>query len=34
MFDQVRDLADRLDRLHRERAAELARPWWHRLMGR
>jgi hypothetical protein len=28
MFDQVKDLADRLDQLHRERAADLARPWW------
>ena len=33
MFDQVKDLADRLDRLHRERAADLARPWWRRLLG-
>jgi hypothetical protein len=28
MFDQVKDLADRR---HRERQAELTRPWWHRL---
>jgi hypothetical protein len=27
------DLADRLDRLHRDRAADLARPWWRRLWG-
>ena len=33
LFDQVKDLADRLDRLHRERAADLARPWWRRLWG-
>jgi len=26
MFDQLKDLADRLDRPHRERAADLARP--------
>jgi predicted nuclease with TOPRIM domain len=34
MFDQMKDLADRLERLHCERAAELARPWWRRLWGR
>jgi len=34
MFDQVKDLADRLDRLHRERAADLARSWWRKLWGR
>jgi hypothetical protein len=34
MFDQVKDLADRLDRLHRDRAADLARSWWQRLWGR
>ena len=33
LFDQVKDLADRLDRLHHERAADLARPWWRRLWG-
>jgi hypothetical protein len=27
------DLANRLDRLHRERVADLARPWWRRLWG-
>jgi hypothetical protein len=44
MFDQVKDLADRLDRLHRERQAEVdrlraeleraRRSWWRRLVGR
>jgi hypothetical protein len=37
MSDQVKDLADRLDRLHREHRAELEQarqPWWHRLIGR
>jgi uncharacterized protein YhaN len=34
MFDKVKDLADRLDRVHRERQAEMARPWWRRLTGR
>jgi hypothetical protein len=33
LFEHSVDLADRLDRLHRERAADLARPWWRRLWG-
>jgi hypothetical protein len=34
LFLHDKDLSDRLDRLHRERAAELARRWWHRLLRR
>ena len=45
MFEHGMDLADRLDRLHRERQteadrltaeldAERRRPWWRRLIGR
>jgi hypothetical protein len=33
IIEQVKDLTDRLDRLHRDRAADLARPWWRRLWG-
>jgi hypothetical protein len=37
MFDELKDLADRHAELHADRAqlrAELARPWWRRLIGR
>jgi hypothetical protein len=33
MIEQMKDLTDRLDRLHRDRAADLARPWWRKLWG-
>jgi hypothetical protein len=34
LFDQLREMTDRLDRLHQEHRAELKRPWWRRLIGR
>ena len=44
MFDQIKDLTDRLDQLHRDRQADIdrlrtaledaRRPWWRRLIGR
>ena len=33
IIEQVKGLTDRLDRLHRDRVADLARPWWRRLRG-
>jgi hypothetical protein len=34
LFDQLREMTDRLDRLHQEPRAELKRPWWRRRIGR
>jgi predicted secreted Zn-dependent protease len=37
MFDELKAMADRHAELHADRArlqAELARPWWRRLIGR
>jgi outer membrane murein-binding lipoprotein Lpp len=44
MFDQIKDLTDRLDQLHQDRQADIdrlrtaledaRRPWWRRLTGR
>jgi hypothetical protein len=44
MFDQIKDLTDKLDQLHRDRQVDIdrlraaledaRRPWWRRLMGR
>ncbi len=34
LFEHGMDLSNRLERLNRELAAELARPWWRRLWGR
>jgi hypothetical protein len=37
MFDELKALSDKHAELHADRArlqAELARPWWQRLIGR
>jgi hypothetical protein len=33
LFDQLREMTQRLDQLYQEHRAELKRPWWRRLIG-